>query len=234
MLIDTLCKIAGIALNADQEVLFGKLVKLFAEKNKQLNLSAIRDEKGIVIKHLIDSLLLTKCMDFSQIHTAIDIGSGGGFPALPLAIYFPNLKVTVNDAIQKKMKAVKEMSEELKITNIETLVGRAEELAHRKDLREQFDVVTLRAVALIPIALEYACGFVKPNKYIVLYKGNTYKEELEAAKNAMKVLSLKLEKVCTFDLPENSGQRAILIYKKTKKLSSIYPREIGTPKKYPL
>lgn len=213
---------------------FQTLLELFKEKNNELNLSALKEDKDIIVKHFVDSLLPIHYFDFIKIKNLIDIGSGGGFPGIALGIYFPELEITVNDSVEKKMRAVGDFAKKLNLSNIHTLPGRVEDIGHTKKWRESFDCATLRAVALMPIALEYAAPLIKEKGYIVLYKGNTYKEELEQSKNAMKELHLKLESVHLAELPENMGERAILVFQKEQATPAKYPRAVGIAKKTPL
>lgn len=227
-------KEADITLDKGAFSKFEKFLEIFKEKNVQLNLSAIRKDKDIIIKHFIDSLLPIHFFDFEEHKTLIDIGAGGGFPSIPLAIYFPSLEVTINDSIEKKLKAVSEFAQKLDLKNVQTLPGRIEDFGNDEKWREHFDIATLRAVALMPTALEYAAPMVKENGYIVLYKGNTYKEELHQSKNAIEKLNLTLESVHVTELPENQGERAILIFTKETRTSDDYPRAVGEAKKNPL
>lgn len=225
---------ADISLDPRAFQQFESLLELFKEKNKELNLSALKEDKDIIVKHFVDSLLPIHNFDFAKLRNLIDIGSGGGFPGIALGIYFPQLQITVNDSVEKKMRAVGEFAKKLNLSNVHTLPGRAEDIGQEKKWRESFDCATLRAVALMPIALEYAAPLIKDKGYIVLYKGNTYKEELAQSKNALKELHLTLESVHLAELPENMGERAILVFKKTQPTSIKYPRSVGIAKKTPL
>jgi 16S rRNA (guanine527-N7)-methyltransferase len=213
---------------------FTHFLTLFQETNSKINLSAIQEPTEIIIKHFIDSLLITKALDLSQIKNLIDVGSGGGFPGLPLAIMFPKLRITVCDSIAKKMQAVQIMSKKLNLKNIKTVIGRAEELGQNKQFREQYDLATARAVATLPTLLEYLSPLVKKNGFVVVYKGKDYPEELKAATSAINKLSLILVKIHHESLPEEKGERFLLVFQKISSLSFQYPRRIGIPPKNPL
>lgn len=225
---------AGFNLNEAQIAKFQHFLKLFQDWNSKLNLSAIKDEEGMVIKHFIDSVLILKVFNFESGQRLVDIGSGGGFPGLPLGIINSKLTITLIDSVGKKMKAVQAMAEELGLANVQTDVGRAEEFGHDQNFREQFDWATARAVAELPVLLEYLSPLVKIGGQIVAYKSGDYQEELNKSQSAQQKLQLKLVRTIEDELPENQGRRSFLIFQKIAPLSVEFPRAVGIPKKKPL
>jgi len=188
------------------------------ETNKYLNLTGITDMKEVVVKHMIDSL---SCYDSEIIKsdmTIIDVGTGAGFPGIPLAIYDRSLKVTLFDTF------LESVIDELKLTNCTTLHGRAEDLS-RQDYRESFDIATSRAVARLPILLEWTVPYVKEGGYVVALKGAIYKEEVKESNKALSTLKATIEEVRTVTLPTLDDKRAILYIKKTGKTPKQYPRK---------
>lgn len=223
-----------LSLSQEKNTQLTKLVELFLDWNGKLNLSAIRDEEGVRVKHVIDSLYISKFLDFSQFKNCLDMGTGGGFPALPLGIIFPHLHVTACDATQKKIRAVAAISEDLDLKNFEAISGRAEELAKDLNYREQYDLVTARAVAYLPTLLEWLSPFVKKGGIIACYKKDDYEEELKMSEQAMKELSLELEEVYKYELSEETGKRSLIVFTKTKNISKMFPRGVGVAKTKPL
>lgn len=232
--IETLFAEAGIPVNKKQLEQFSQLLGLFKYHNAQLNLSAIRQDEDIIVKHFVDSLLPILYFDLEQSNTLFDIGSGGGFPGLPLGIFYPHLEVTINDAVEKKMHAVMSMAQDIGLSNVLTLPGRAEDIGRDSAHREQYDIVTARAVALMPIVLEYAAPLLKVGGKIILYKGETYQDEIVQSRRALDELHLEVESVHIAELPQNMGERAIIVFNKSAPISEEYPRRVGVPKKKPL
>ena len=203
------------------------------ETNKYLNLTGITDMKEVVVKHMIDSL---SCYDSNIIKSGmsiIDIGTGAGFPGIPLAIYDRSLKVTLFDSLKKRLTFLESIMDELNLTNCMTLHGRAEDLSHQ-DYRESFDIATSRAVARLPILLEWTVPYVKEGGYVVALKGAIYEEEVGESNKALSTLKAKLEEVRTVTLPTLDDKRAILYIKKTGKTPKQYPRKPKDIKDKPL
>ena len=202
---------------------------LVVETNKFMNLTAITDEKDFETKHFLDSLLPWR--EFVGAKKVADIGSGAGFPAIPLAIIFPDKKFTLVDSLQKRVNFLNSTIEKLGLENCAAVHSRAEDFA--KEGREKFDVVTARAVASLNILLEYTAPLCRTGGKVVAYKGSAAEEEICAARNAASVLGLKLEKTCDFVLP--SGEtRAVPVYKKIKPCDKKYPRGGNKPRTNPL
>ncbi|MDB4978552.1 MAG: rRNA methyltransferase GidB [Candidatus Peribacteria bacterium] len=224
-------------MNTDTEQRLRELQTVFLTLNAEINLSAFRTEDTCWNGNILDSLPfldVLPTLGLSPALTLLDIGTGGGFPLLPLALQLPDAALTGMDATQKKLKAIQQMVDELGIKNVSLLTGRAEELGHKPTYREQFDVVTSRAVAELPVLLEFCSPFVKPTGYVVLWKSLQIDQELASAKNALKELMLHLIHTHQYELPGDFGKRQLLVFRKASKLPKKYPRGVGVPKKNPL
>jgi 16S rRNA (guanine527-N7)-methyltransferase len=202
--------------------------------NEKLNLVSFKDRHELEIKHLSDSLTLLEIFDFAEGQRILDIGAGGGFPGLPLAIMAPEAKFILMDSVAKKMKAVQAMADEVGAKNISTVSGRFETLGHKDAHREAYGMVVARAVAPLPTLLEYAASFVCVHGIFVAYKSRDYEEELEASIHAQEELNLEFEGPIDYELADEMGSRSLLIFRKTDALDDKYPRRDGVPKKKPL
>lgn len=203
-------------MNEIKRELFEPFIKKLLEANKTINLiSRATNPDEIFSKHIYDSLKIADFLDFSKIKNILDIGSGGGIPGIPLAIAFPEIKVTLLDSTGKKMRAAKQIATDLNLKNVTTITGRAEEKAFDPNLREKFDVVTARAVAKLPELLKYAMPFVKIGGFFVAYKGRNYEEELSQSKNAIRIFGAKLSKIHKYTLLDNLGERVYIIFENT-------------------
>lgn len=202
--------------------------------NKKLNLISFKSEEELEIKHVQDSLSLLEIFDFEKGQRVLDLGSGGGFPGIPLAIECPDTEFVLMDSTAKKMVTVQTIAETIGLGNVQTVVGRAEELAHEDAYRESFGMVVARALAPLPILLEYAAGFVCVHGIFVAYKSGDHEKELKQSENAQKTLGFEFEGAIDYDLPEGMGKRSLLVFRKTEALDDKYPRKSGTPKKKPL
>lgn len=206
---------------------------LIVEWNQKINLTAITEEDEVNIKHFLDCLLLVKTGLFNDEKTVIDVGTGAGFPAIPLKIYNENLKITMMDSLNKRIKFLNLVIEGLGFDKIEAIHGRAEELGRKPEYREKFDIASSRAVANLSLLLELTIPFVKKGGLLLAMKGPSYKEEVENSKNAMKKLGCVLESVKTFKI-EFQGEeleRNILFIRKIEKTNEKYPRNMGQIKK---
>lgn len=209
---------------------------LIIEWNEKINLTAITDNYGMNIKHFLDCLLLTKTSLFDENKKVLDVGTGAGFPAIPLKIYNENLDITMLDSLNKRIKFLNVVIENLNLKKISTVHARAEEFGKKAEFREKFDIVVSRAVASLSLLLELTVPFVKLEGFFIAMKGPQYKEELEGSKNAMKKLGCNLEKVFSFKISqgEEVSERNILIFKKTENTKPNFPRNMGQIKKKPL
>lgn len=218
-----------------------RLVEIFLKENEQTNLTAIRDPEAAWNGHVLDSLAMLEILPFLQekqrtqnVHKILDIGTGGGFPLLPIAFMLPETQCIGLDSTAKKLKAVQRMADAMEMKNVSTLVGRTEDLAHDPVLRETFDIVTARAVAEIPVLLEYAVPFLKVDGLVVLWKSLSVESEMASAEHAEKVLLTHFIHRHTYELPEPFGKRQLLLFQKTAKTDPRYPRAVGVPKSKPL
>ena len=210
--------------------------KLILEWNEKINLTAITDEEAMNTKHFLDCLLLTKTGLFEDTKTILDVGTGAGFPAIPLKLYNENLKITMLDSLNKRIKFLNIVIEDLNLKNIKAIHGRAEEVGRKVGFRESFDIVSSRAVASLSLLLEFTIPFLKVNGLFLAMKGPSYLEEVENSKNALKKLNCKLENVLNFKIEQNGeiSERNILIIKKVGKTPNNFPRNMGQIKKKPL
>ena len=204
-------------------------LELLYEKNQVMNLTAIRDKKGMLEKHFVDALFLTKIIKEEEINF-IDVGTGAGFPGLVLAIFYPEKQFLLVDSFRKKIEFINEVIEKIGLKNVETSFDRAEELI--KDKREKFDVALCRGVANLRIILEYMIPFIKENGRFLPQKLNL--NEVEGSKNALKELKAEIRKIHKFNLPECEDERIILEIIKKEKTDKKYPRKTGIPSKKPL
>ena len=222
----------SISLNKEQYDQFYAYMVLLIEWNEKINLTAITEPQEIILKHFVDSLTIAKYIEEEK--TIIDMGTGAGFPGIPLKIYRNDVKVVLADSLNKRIKFLNEVIEKLQLKNIETIHCRAEELGKNKEYREKFDYATSRAVANLSTLSEYLLPFVKLNGSGIFMKTMEIDEELENAKKAIKILGGRIEKVNKFEIPESDLGRSIIIVKKEKQTPSKYPRKPGTPAKEPL
>lgn len=228
----------GIYLEDKQVQQFLVYYELLTEWNKVMNLTAITDFKEIVQKHFVDSLSLIKAVDESFLQkkgiSMIDIGTGAGFPGIPLKIVFPNLKVTLLDSLNKRIKFLNEVTGKLELRNITAIHGRAEDFAKQKEYREQFDLSVSRAVANLATLSEYSLPYVKKGGFFFSYKAEDIEEEIELSKNAIKILGGRIDEVIKFNLPDSDVKRAIVKIEKNNFTNKKYPRKAGIPSKEPL
>ena len=202
--------------------------------NKKLNLVSCKNRNELEIKHLQDSLSLLEVFDLDEGQKVLDLGTGGGFPGIPLAIMSPEATFVLTDSTAKKITAVQIMAQEIGLNNVELLSARFEELAHEDAFREEFGLVLARAVAPLSTLLEYAAGFVCVNGLFVAYKSADYEKELKDSAKAQKALGLTFDGAIDYELEDDMGSRALLVFRKEKPLLDKYPRAVGTPKKKPL
>ena len=223
----------GITLSDKQKEQFDKFYELLVEWNKVMNLTGITEYEEVNEKHFVDSLSIVKAIDMNQVHSLVDIGTGAGFPGIPLKIAFPHIKVVLLDSLNKRINFLNTVIKELGLENIETIHGRAEDFAKQPEYREQFDLCVSRAVANLATLSEYCLPFVKPGGYFVSMKGALAEQEIENAGNALKVLSGKIEDKFCFDLC-SQGERHIIKIKKISQIPTKYPRVSAKIAKKPL
>lgn len=229
----------AISLNEEQYKKFIQYYELLTEWNRFINLTAITDYEEVVLKHFTDSLSLVKA--FSD-HTFLsenrlslmDVGTGAGFPAIPLKIAFPELQITMLDSLQKRVKFLGEVIERLQLKGITALHGRAEDAARQSGLREKFDLCVSRAVARLTSLSEYCLPFIKMNGYFIPYKSEKTESELAEAEHALSVLGGKVIRETDFYLPDSTIYRKLIVIEKIKATPLKYPRKAGLPTKEPL
>ncbi len=224
-------ELLGVSLSENQKIQFETYYKLLVEWNKKMNLTGITDKEQVYLKHFYDSATLVKVIDLREEKTLCDIGTGAGFPGLVLKILFPELEVTLVDALNKRILFLEHVIEVLKLKNIKTIHERAEEYA--KEHREEFDVVTSRAVAALPMLLEYSVPLVKIGKYFIPMKADIA-QEIKASERSIKIMSVKLKCQETFSLPIENSTRTILKFQKEKSSHVKYPRKFSEIKRNPL
>ena len=209
-----------------------KYKDLVLEWNEKINLTAITDEREFAVKHFIDSLTVNKYIEPKK--TIIDIGTGAGFPGIPLKILNKDNKVVLFDSLNKRLKVLEDIIEKIELENVETLHGRAEETFKNKQHREKYDIAISRAVAALNVLVELMLPAVKVGGICICMKGNNAEEEIKEAKKAIKELGGDIIKVEKLILPELKLERNIIIIKKVRQAPNKYPRKPGTPQKEPI
>lgn len=211
---------------------FEDYMKLLLEWNEKINLTAITNEDDIILKHFVDSLTILRYIEKDK--SIVDIGTGAGFPGVPVKIAREDINVTLVDSLNKRILFLKDIIEKLNLKKIETLHYRAEEFGQNKKYREGFDIATSRAVANLSILAEYLLPLVKVGGICICMKGSEIKQELENSRRAIQILGGKIDKVEEFVLPESDIKRNLVFIKKIKETPNKYPRKPGMPAKEPL
>ena len=224
----------GISLNDTQMEQYNRYFELLVEWNEKINLTAITEPKEVAIKHMIDSITAYDENLFKDGTTVIDVGTGAGFPGLPLKIFCPEIKLTLMDSLNKRIKFLQTVVEKLGLKDVKCVHARAEEGARNKKYRESFDIAVSRAVARLPILCEYCLPFVKKGGHFIALKGMQYNDEAQEAAKAIKVLGGSQTEIRPVKLPELDDKRAVIIITKTMPTPKNYPRKAGTPTKNPI
>lgn len=224
----------NIKLDDHQIEQFIAYYEILVEWNKVMNLTGITEWDEVITKHFIDSVAIVKAHDMSKVKRVIDIGTGAGFPGIPLKIAFPHLEVVLLDSLKKRINFLDEVIKVLGLTNISTIHGRAEDFAKQKDYRETFDLCVSRAVASLNVLSEYCLPFVELDGYFIPYKSGKIEEELKASEKAVKVLGGEIISQIKFNLAETDAQRSFIVIHKTKNTPKKYPRKAGLPAKEPI
>ncbi len=221
----------NIYINEEKLDCFYEYMQGILEWNDKVNLTAITNEKMFIVKHFIDSLTVNKYLE--DCNSIIDIGTGAGFPGIPLKILNENTKFTLIDSVNKKLNVIRDINDKLKLNSLEIIHTRAEDLANNKEYREMYDIATTRAVSNLSTIVEYMLPFVKVNGLAICMKGPNYQEELEEGKKAIEVLGGKIEKIETVKV-DNELERNLIIIRKINKTPNKYPRGQGKPLKEPI
>ena len=224
----------NIELSDEQIQQFIQYYELLVEKNKVMNLTGITEWEEVVQKHFVDSLALAKAVDLSQRSRILDMGTGAGFPGIPLKIVFPDLEIVLLDSLNKRIKFLQEVIDNLGLTGIEAYHGRAEEFARKEEFREQFDYVVSRAVANLSTLSEYCIPYVKLHGQFIPYKSGEISAELEKSRKAIQILGGNLLEVKEFSLPDSDIGRSLVVIEKIESTRKKYPRNGGKPSKEPL
>lgn len=224
----------GISLTEKEIECFSTYKDLLKEWNQKINITAITDDEEIDIKHFLDSISVIKDEMIKGNEKIIDIGTGGGFPGIPIKILKPDTEVVLLDSLNKRLKFLNEVIKDLKLEKISTVHGRAEELGRKAEYREQFDVAVSRAVASLNTLSEYCLPFVKVGGYFIAMKGPEVEGEIESSKSAIMKLGGEIEKKVDIAIPLSDIKHNLLFIKKIKETPKAYPRGAGNPKKKPL
>ena len=222
----------GIVLEEEQIEQFYQYEKLLLIWNEKINLTAITKPEEIILKHFIDSMTIAKYIGANK--TLIDVGTGAGFPGIPLKIIRKDIKITLLDSLNKRVQFLNEIIKQLKLEEIETVHGRVEEFGKNKKYREKFDYATSRAVANLTTLSEYLLPLVKIEGKCICMKGSTVKEEIDQSQKAIAILGGKIEEMEAFQLTESDIDRHIILLGKIKQTPAKYPRKPGTPSKEPI
>lgn len=228
------CSDLGISLSDKQIEQFLNYYELLVEWNSFMNLTAITDFDEVILKHFVDSISLCKYISFQKGDTLIDIGTGAGFPGIPIKIICPDCKITLLDSLNKRINFLNTVIEQLHLTDIITIHGRAEDIAKTKENRENYNYAISRAVANLSTLSELCIPFVKQNGYFISYKSEKGNEELLEAKNAIEILGGSVDKQISYQLPDSDLSRNLILIRKRNITPKKYPRKAGIPSKEPL
>ncbi len=224
----------GISLSDGQLAQFDRYYHLLLEWNEKMNLTAITDFTEVWQKHFLDSLTMIGVREISDPVTMIDVGTGAGFPGIPLKIVYPQIELTLLDSLNKRITFLNEVIRELGLTGVTAIHGRSEEIAKKPEYREQFDICVSRAVANLSTLSEYCLPFVKIGGCFISYKGSECKEELVSGRKAIRLLGGSVSQVMEFTVPHTDLGRTLILTEKEFKTPKKFPRKAGTPAKEPL
>ncbi len=213
---------------------FIQFYNLLVEWNKKMNLTTLTEPMEVVIHHFLDSASCARTTQYEKCSKIVDLGTGAGFPGIPLSILYPEKHFTLVDSLAKRINFLKVVSETLGLQNVELVHARAEDAARKVEYRESFDGVVSRAVAALPVLLEYTVPFLKVNGWFICQKGPKWQEELKESEGAIKNLSVTLEEVISVVIPNTDLSHQVMVFKKDKETPDKYPRKAGTPGKKPL
>lgn len=228
------CEELGIELTERQKEQYLLFYGYLIEKNKVMNLTGITEFEEVLTKHFLDSLACVKAIDIKNVKNVIDIGTGAGFPGVPLKIAFPHLEACLLDSLKKRVNFLEEAFALLHLENISAIHGRAEEFAKNKTYREKYDLCVSRAVSNLATLSEYCLPYVKTGGCFISYKSGKVQEEAEQAEKAIKILGGRVKDIVYFNLPDSEIERSLVVIEKIKSTPGCYPRKAGTPLKEPL
>ena len=233
-LLEIKLKELNIQINEIQKKQFNTFYSMLVEWNKVMNLTGITEYEAVIEKHFVDSLSIVNIFDLSEINTVIDVGTGAGFPGIPLKIAFPHLKITLLDSLNKRINFLDSVIDELKLDGIYTIHGRAEDFAKKDDYRERYDLCVSRAVANLSTLSEYCLPYIRVGGMFISYKSGDVDDEVLESKKAISILGGKLDNVVKFQLPGTDINRSFIKIEKIKNTGKKYPRKAGLPSKEPL
>ena len=228
------CRQMGISLTEEQTEQFMLYYEKLIEVNRVMNLTAITEFEDVMRKHFLDSLTLVKAADIKNVKRVLDLGTGAGFPGIPLKIAFPDTEFVLLDSLNKRVKFLHDIIELCRLKKIQAVHGRAEELAGKKEYRESFDLCVSRAVANLSSLSEYCLPYVEKGGLFVSYKSGNIQEELEAAGYAIQILGGRIKDTVKFKLPGSDMDRSLVVIEKIRETPVRYPRRAGIPSKEPL
>ncbi|MGE9883434.1 16S rRNA (guanine(527)-N(7))-methyltransferase RsmG [Blautia obeum] len=233
-LLEIKLKELNIQINEIQKNQFDTFYSMLVEWNKVMNLTGITEYEEVIEKHFVDSLSIVNIFNLSEINTVIDVGTGAGFPGIPLKIAFPHLKITLLDSLNKRIHFLDSVIDELKLDGIYTIHGRAEDFAKKDDYRERYDLCVSRAVANLSTLSEYCLPYIRVGGMFISYKSGDVDDEVLESKKAISILGGKLDNVVKFQLPGTDINRSFIKIEKIKNTGKKYPRKAGLPSKEPL
>ena len=233
-LLEIKLKELNIQINEIQKKQFDTFYSMLVEWNKVMNLTGITEYEEVIEKHFVDSLSIVNIFDLYEINTVIDVGTGAGFPGIPLKIAFPHLKITLLDSLNKRIHFLDSVIDELKLDGIYTIHGRAEDFAKKDDYRERYDLCVSRAVANLSTLSEYCLPYICVGGMFISYKSGDVDDEVLESKKAISILGGKLDNVVKFQLPGTDINRSFIKIEKIKNTGKKYPRKAGLPSKEPL
>ena len=228
------CRQLGISLTEEQTEQFMLYYEKLIEVNQVMNLTAITEFEDVMRKHFLDSLTLVKAADIKNVKRVLDLGTGAGFPGIPLKIAFPDTEFVLLDSLNKRVKFLHDIIELCRLKKIQAVHGRAEELAGKKEYRESFDLCVSRAVANLSSLSEYCLPYVEKGGLFVSYKSGNIQEELEAAGYAIQILGGRIKDTVKFKLPGSDMDRSLVVIEKIRETPARYPRRAGIPSREPL
>lgn len=224
----------NLVLDKNQLDQFIKYYEILVEWNSFMNLTTITEFDEVILKHFLDSISIVKGVDLSKMHTVIDVGTGAGFPGIPLKIVYPHLRITLLDSLNKRIKFLNEVILSLNLEEIKTIHGRAEDYAKQLEYRESYDLCVSRAVANLSSLTEYCLPYVRKGGLFVPYKSGTAAQEVKDANKAIRVMGGDIKEIIHFQLLDTDMERSLVIIEKKKNTPGQYPRKAGLPVKEPI